>query len=127
MSIEEDLYQHLKKDLSIISEIEDRIYQDRLPQNVIFPALSIQLLSEDFDYDTGGETARLPRFSLVCYADTRKQASDISEVLVSVVSGFSGTIENTEVDRIFVYDRGNEFNDTIAKYETEVLIELHYP
>lgn len=94
----------------VTNQVAQRIYPAVMPDDVDFPAVVYELISDTAEYSNdnawnGGETARRLRFQFDSYAETLEEARRVDDAIRAVLSGFRG---NAGGCRLTVF-RSNSF------------------
>lgn len=93
MTIRDDLYTQLVSGSTTLTGlIGTRVYRSKLPQNVVYPAVSYWKVSgprlHDLENPTGEAT---PRVQVSCWGGTAAVAEDVAEAVRGVLDGWSST------------------------------------
>ena len=91
-----DVADQLLASAAIVDVVSDRVYPDRVPQGVAYPAIVISDLSNDPEYILTGEAGvHTSIVSIDGWTDGRggrASINDLSELIRNRLSGYSGTL-----------------------------------
>jgi hypothetical protein len=88
-----DLRAHVIADAAVMAMVGDRMFPVKLPQNVLYPALSYNQVSGVRTYDLCGPTGRVrPRITINSWAETYADARDLAHAVRKAIEGFTGTM-----------------------------------
>jgi len=99
MSIESDLYTHLKNDSGVSDLVGTRIYPLMAPQNVINPYITYQVISDNSKQCIGGSVYQNDtRFQLDCWSTKYTEVKAIKEAVLSALIGFKSSYAISNMD-----------------------------
>ena len=94
--LEEGIASYIKLHADMIAVIDGRIYALRIPQGATIPCMTYQRISTPriLTHDTSGATGDLtsPRFQFDAWAETPKEAKEITDALRGILNGKTGAI-----------------------------------
>jgi hypothetical protein len=86
-----DFVSYLQNNSSISAIVGSRIYPQRLPQNVTYPAISFNQVSATRAFSLSGATGRSRRrITINCWATSEAGADAIATAVRRAISGWSG-------------------------------------
>lgn len=93
MTIEEALTAYLGSYPSLVALVGDRIYPVTLPQQVVFPAVTFQFISEQRGYThTGDDHLPTERVQVSCWSPDYLTVVNASAAVKAALSGLSGSL-----------------------------------
>lgn len=102
--IEQVVADYLETVTAITAVVGTRIYQLKLPQNATFPAIRVQLVSDDLDYHLRGElNLNSARLQVDAYGkedpspDPYRRVTDLADLITAALSGIRFTLDNVRV------------------------------
>jgi len=99
MSIESDLYAHLKNDSGVSALIGTRIYPLMAPQNVIDPYITYQVVNDNSKQCIGGSVYQNDtRFQVDCWSKKYSEVKAIKEAVESALIGFKSSYAISNMD-----------------------------
>jgi hypothetical protein len=94
--LEEGLLSYLSTYGGLVTLIDDRVFEFRMPQGVTLPCLTYQRIStaRELTHDTSGATGDLasPRFQFDAWSETGKEAKLITDQVRAALNGKVGEI-----------------------------------
>ncbi len=94
--LEEGIASYLELHADMIAVVTGRVYALRIPQGATIPCLTFQRISTPriSTHDTSGATGDLisPRFQFDAWAETQKEAKEITDALRGILNGKTGAI-----------------------------------
>ena len=91
----------LAADAGVSALVGTRIYPDRLPQNVTYPAITYEMYSEDsFEAMDGLLGIAEATIEVTCWASTRLVASSVQDAVRLALANYQGTSSGVVVRRI---------------------------
>jgi len=115
----ETVYQKLAGVVTITSLIGTRIYPIKMPDNVVYPAISFQFISgmprvHTMSNDTGNPYG--VRLQISCWAETITEARDLQELVRAEFQDYTGTfIGGLTFQRIFTESEALEIYSESAE------------
>jgi hypothetical protein len=126
-SAEASLYQILTQGSPnpVSAIVGKRVYPNRLPQNVVYPAIRYARISTprsewrvlDFNDDEGYAS---PRFQLNCYAIQHSDALALGQAVFRHLKSFHGTVSGLRIDVIAPEDEAGEYQPGVAEGDVGV-------
>jgi hypothetical protein len=105
MTIEADLYSLLTTSTSLAALSSNRVYQDQLPQNVTYPAISYFLVSAPRIPLMGNDAVNIPaRFQIDCWAATPTAANTLTNTVIGAIERYGSTSGSVVIETIFIDD-----------------------
>lgn len=108
MSIERSIFEHLKANAGVFALVADRIYDQRRPQNPVYPCIVFLRISTPRDITHDGPSGLAsPRFEFDCYALDETAAGQVADAVRLALNGFSGSMGTgapVDVDGCFLED-----------------------
>jgi hypothetical protein len=119
MTIDEAFFSLLSNDADVVAKVSNRIYPDKLPQNVEYPAIRIVLTSETHNPIAGG-VDDLPKagIDVDVFAASRESANVVSELVRISLDGYNGTIDGLIIQAIMMNNRQHFYDDDEDAYQT---------
>lgn len=109
----------LRASAAVSARLDDRIYPDVLPENVVYPAASIQLVTARritapllAPADPGAVDTTL---QITAWSNTKKDAKATSRLIRQAIQRWRGTIDGFEIWDITVSLEGPNFYDADLK------------
>ena len=91
----------LANDAGVSALVSTRIYPDRLPQNVTYPAITYEMNFDSSFESMSGITGFAESFvEVVCWSTTRLQATATAEAVRLALTSYQGTSASVVVRRI---------------------------
>ena len=88
--LEQRIGDRLKADGPVAALVGARIYGDKLPQNVTYPAVSFQRITDEPEYTlSGATTLENAQIQIDCWAATFDAAWDVAEAVKDSMQGSS--------------------------------------
>lgn len=107
--------------------VSTRIYPDKLPQNVTYPALRYQRISTAraqyrvLDRSSQNKATRQePRMQVDCYAVTRSAANALAVAVRSDLDGYSGTSASLTIDRSYVEEEDASLEEGVGDGQADI-------
>lgn len=89
--LEQDVFEILKSDAAITAIVADRIYPIAPPQNIDFPALTYQTVSDFQGYNMeGGDGLNQSRIQFDIFSDSYAGGKALQDAVNSALSGYIG-------------------------------------
>ena len=99
MSIESDLYTHLKDDAGVSALVGVKIYPMKAPQNVTSPYISYQVINDNGNQCMSGEVYQNDtRFQIDCWSTKYSEVKAIKEAVISALIGFKSSNSISNMD-----------------------------
>lgn len=119
MTIDEAFYTILANDAGVSAEVVDRIYPDKLPQNVVYPAIRLSLVTENHSPVAGGvDDLPLAGMDVDVFASSREKANEVSELVRSALDGYNGTVNGLVIQAIMMKNRQHFYDDDENVFQT---------
>lgn len=109
MRIENDIITLLLNDASITDEVGERVYPMRLSANQTFPAITIQRISKAMNARSRDSVMNSPVLQITVWDESYSKVSEIAEILLNKLDGFSkelttGLVTIFQVSDTTLYD-----------------------
>jgi len=123
--MEEAFVTYLLADSATSALVSNRINWGVRPQGSSLPAVVLQRISGNFNYETNGPSGLVEsRLQIETYAATYASAQAAMRAIVSAVSGLRTTQDNIKFNGCFVNSQSDAFersNDGASKYHRVIL------
>jgi len=124
MSLEVNLRSHLIQE---ITEVEGRIYPQKLPQDPDFPAITYNLISTNRSYSHSGDTnTPVKLIQIDCWADRYGPAKQVAAKVVAKLSGYLGLVSETEVGQLHLSNEMDDYNEDTGWYKIPLDFNFGY-
>jgi hypothetical protein len=127
MRIEVALRSILLADAGVAAIVGTRIYRNKLPQNVTYPAIRYQLISTPWgEYRTVDGAAvdyAKPRFQIDCWATAADGELALADAVFAALEGYHGTFGSPaeiRIDPIEIEDEGGDVEEGIGPAGADV-------
>jgi hypothetical protein len=99
MTIEEALVAHLGSYGPLVALIGDRLYPSTLPQEVAWPAVTYQFISDlrGYTHTSGDDHLPTERVQIDCWSPDYLTTVQVSAAVKAALSGFTGTMGDVSV------------------------------
>lgn len=115
--IEAGIYGRLASE---VTSVGGRIYPKRLTQNVVYPALTYQVISDPRGHDHGGPDGTVQaRVQVTAFSTSYLEMKTVLDAVRTALDGFTGEIGGVQVAAVF-HAGGRDLLDS------EVKPEVHY-
>jgi len=105
MTIEADLRGILTTLTSVAAFSSNRVYQDQLPQNVTYPAISYLLVSAPRIPLMGTDAVNIPaRFQFDCWATNPSSANALANAVIGAIERYGSSTGTVTIETIFIED-----------------------
>ena len=106
MTIEADVRGILISSTSVSAYCStQRVYQDQLPQNVTYPAISYFLVSAPRIPLMGNDAVNIPaRFQFDCWAASPSSANGLTNAVIGAIERYGSTTGTMVIETIFIED-----------------------
>lgn len=112
MSIESDLYTHLVSDVTLQGLISTRLYPLLRPQDSLLPAITYQRVATVRNYNIEqDQNLNDVRIQYNIFASTYRETKAIAERMITLLSGYRGTIGGSLVNGIFLELETDEYDE----------------
>lgn len=119
-SIEESFVVLLAGVPGFAAVVGDRLYPDRLPQNVVYPAAVYSRISTVRETDTGGLSGmQTVRLQLGAYGPRRAELQAAIEAAVVGLTGTRGVVAGIELQAVMPEDQRSFYEDDPAVYSVQ--------
>jgi len=99
--IEDDLCTYLKDDVTISSYVGTRIYPVRMPQNVVYPAITYQIIGSTRFLTLSGPVSLVEgRYQIDIWSNGYGETKNIAKGIRDALQGFKGLMGTTKVQGI---------------------------
>jgi hypothetical protein len=127
MSLEVDLMTYLLAYTGLANLVGARIYPLRLPKEVTYPAITYMRISKPRTYSHSGDSnLSKPRIQFSCFAKTYLAALDVADQIVAALSGFKGSMSQTEIYAAFIQSQADMYEPDTMLYHIPVDVIIHY-
>jgi len=120
MSMGADLKTYLLSKTEIASIVSGRVYPVILPQTVVLPAISYQLITQPVELNITGEYKRSAYFQIDCWAKNYVDADSLCDKVESALNGYRGVMGSVNVILAYVSARRDMNNETVEQYRCAV-------
>jgi len=105
----------------VVSLVGNRIYPERVPQDVARPAIAYRRISTPRVHSLGGASklAR-PRFELTVVAESKDNLVQVREALRVGLDGFVGWVSDTHIQAMWLEDEDSDFGERTGLYESRL-------
>lgn len=101
MNVGQIIYGILSVNAGVSALVSTRIYPDNVPQNVVFPYVTFQLLqTQPLDTKEGVSPLDTLLVQIDCYAQNYDTAQSITAAIRTALDRYTGTINGHVVDKI---------------------------
>jgi len=108
--IKPNLRTHLLTKVGVTNHVSTRIYVGQVPQRADLPFVTISRISHGHEHHLGKSSAfARADFQIDSYAFTAKQVDQVSEAIRLAIDGFTGSMNNVQVNDCFLTDESDEF------------------
>lgn len=105
MTIEADLRGILTSSTSVSAYSSNRVYQDQLPQNVTYPAISYFLVSAPRIPLMGSDAVNIQaRFQIDCWAASPSSANAFTNAVIGAIERYGSSSGTMAIETIFIDD-----------------------
>lgn len=130
MNVLEAIYAHLVANPRVAAVLSNRIYPDKLPQDVTKPAAVYFVISSPrtYSYDAPSGVADT-RLQFNVHGLRKEDAKGGSEAIRQAVSGFAGMLggpAGVDVTSIFVDDEDSGYDDELELYTSRIDIIIEH-
>lgn len=109
-----DLRAFLMADDTISGLVGSRVYPNKLPENVAYPAIRYEQVSGVREYHLRGPSGRArPRISINAWATKYEDARGLADAIRRRLNGYAGTLGETEVGSIKLESEIDFFEDEV--------------
>jgi hypothetical protein len=117
MSLETDLWTLITSDGTVAALIADHFYPLLIPQDIATPALAYQLISApgQYSHESGDIGLVRARMQLTAQAATYSALYSLMAAVRSVVTGYAGTVGDTDFQAIFVDNQRADWAATFLR------------
>jgi hypothetical protein len=103
MTIEADLRGILTTSTSVAAFSSNRVYQDQLPQNVTYPAISFFLVSAPRIPLMGTDAVNIPaRFQFDCWGASPSSANSLKNAVIASIERYKSSTGTMVIESIFI-------------------------
>ena len=120
MSIGEALRAYLLSKTEIAGIVGGRIYPVILPQDVVLPAISYQLITQPVELNVTGEYRRSAYFQIDCWAKNYLDAVSLCDKVESALNGYSGSMGSVNAILAYISARRDMHDETVEEYRAAV-------
>lgn len=108
IGFEEGLWLLLNGNLDVNSQVGNRIYPNYMPQSATMPAIVYQIINTNRMYTMTGQVD-MPekRVQLECWAESYSEADQLCDHVRKLLSDYTGTVNNLQIDAIFIEDESD--------------------
>ena len=95
ITIEEGLLYHLQNTAGVAALVSTRVYPNKLPETVTFPAITYQRIDSPrvLTHDTSGATGTArPRFQFDAWGTTYASAKAVTDAIRAALNGYVGAM-----------------------------------
>lgn len=129
MTLRETVFDRCTGFAGVAALIGLRCYQDRLPENVVYPAISLivpvsQVDSEYRTHNTGVVPRTVSRVQFNCFDTTGNGASVLAD---QIVQAWSGHKDGCDIGYAFIENRISTRDDPINTYRHIVDVTIEHP
>lgn len=111
-----DLVTLVTEDAAVAALIGTRMYPALIPQDAVLPALAYQQISEPGLYSHEGDVGLMVvRMQFTAQATSYASARAVLDALRAVLTGYSGTVNNTHFQAVFVENARDEWAATFER------------
>jgi hypothetical protein len=107
--------------------IAGRLYTLRMPQNPTYPAVVVTRIAETYEHASGAdETTRRALFQFSCWDTEYEDAKDVVDQVVSAFSRYSGTLDSTVIEQVFMENQQDFYDDEAEKHHVAIDATVWY-
>jgi hypothetical protein len=105
--------------------IAARFYPDRMPEDVVLPAVTYTRLSGPRAHAMGSDPGITePVFHMIAWADTKSEALAVAAALRTAFQDWSGTVDGVVIERSFLNDEDGYYNADAEAYRQTVTFTI---
>jgi hypothetical protein len=105
MTIEADLRGILTGSTSVAAFSSNRVYQDQLPQNPSYPAISFLLISEIRYPLMGVDAVNIQsRYQFDCWGTSPSSANGLKNAVIGAIERYGSSTGTKDIETIFIED-----------------------
>jgi hypothetical protein len=126
--IDAAIYSKLSGDTAVAAIVSTRIYPMRMPQGVVFPAISFDRVStdtRDLTHNGTNQTAQ-GTFQFSCFAEDPKSAKQLGATVVKALHGWKGTVAGEKIFRSAVLNETDLFDEDMGIFQVAIDVAIMY-
>jgi len=126
--IDAAIFTKLSGDVSVSAIVASRIYPMRMPQGVVFPAISFDRVStdtRDLTHNGTNQTAQ-GTFQFSCFAEDPKTVKQLSAAVVKALHGWKGTVSGEKIFRSSVLNETDLFDEDMGIFQVAIDVAIMY-
>lgn len=126
------LYEYLRGEKEIASQVGARIYPIVLPQDAPLPSIVYAPVLANYDSALQGDTGYARQtIQIVCHARTFKLARELSREVKESLQDFHGDMCGLHIQAVFIisdyeYDANTSLKFSMDEYMSSIEFEIHY-
>ena len=128
MNLEAGLYSYLSTKATVIAITSTRIYPVMLPQNPTFPCIHYNVTGANrtSTFNEGQTDYVGLQVDIHCWGETYKSAKELQYVVQAAVQNYRGSMGTVAVDKVFVYDPVDVYEDQIQAYRCVLPVIIYH-
>ena len=124
-SIEAWIYSTLSADTHVVALASTRIYEDIVPQNASYPAITYSLISEEHGYTLNNTNRQVTnRIQVSCWATSGVVRRQLGDAIADALDGYRGTSNGKVIQSCFIDNVTNVY-EASAGNEAQRLYGKH--
>lgn len=131
MDIEEALKIHLLSKPNITSRIQDKLFPDESPQDISYPLVIWQKISDNKGHTLSGiSKLNQPMYQFTSFSYSKVEAKEISKEINAALSDFVGALSGIKIQRIKLENEDSDLlttpDGTIKLYTESLEYQINY-